>query len=425
MARNDDKLWERALKVIPQGTQTLSKMPSRFVEGIFPKYIKWGSGSKVCAPGGKGSKMYIDWIGALGANLLGYGYFDYREDVKNNMGGGEVYSLPNFLEVDLAEKLVEIIPCAEMCRFAKNGVDATAGAVRLARAITKRDHFISYGYHGYQDLFGCTGTMNDGIPAFNRKLIHEIKWNKIDDLKSKLSLWREVACVIMEVPPEEPKGTYLQDAIDLTHKYGALFILDEIVTGFRYALGGAQELYKVMPDLACFGKAMANGLPISVIVGKREYMEHFFHVFFSTTFGGETLAMATGLAVINEIQTKGIIEHIWQKGLLLRVGIIKLAEKYNINMKMPGNPPRSLINFYDEDNKVSLLIKSLFLQECCLRGVLFGVPVIPTFSHTTEDVDKTLDAVEHAFKVIKKAKGNYERYLKGKIMQGSYVRPKL
>lgn len=414
----EDKLWERATNVIPMGVQTLSKHPSRFVEGVFPKFITRGLGSKVYDIY---EKEYCDWVGALGVNLLGYSYLP---DVPITYGN--IFSLPHPLEVELAEKLTEIIPCAEMCRFAKNGNDATSGVVRLARAITKRDHIISYGYHGYGDIFGCTGTMNDGIPKFNKTLIHEVKWNKIDDLRSKLSLWREVACVIMEVPPEEPKGGYLQDAIELTHKYGALFILDEIVTGFRYALGGAQQLYDIMPDLACFGKAMANGLPISVIVGKREYMEHFSHVFFSTTFGGEISAIANSLAVINKLQQKignvTVIGHIWHIGQLLRDGIQALAHTYNIRAKMPGNPPRSLINFYDESGKESLLIKSLFLQECCLKGVIFGVPIFPTFSHTEEDVEITLKAVERAFKVIKKANGNYEQYLKGKPMGAPFVR---
>ncbi len=409
----DDKLWEWATNVIPMGVQTLSKHPSRYVEGVFPKFITRGIGSKVYD---LHDREYIDWVGSLGANLLGHGY------ISCYASSGTIFSLPHPFEVELAEKLTDIIPCAEMCRFAKNGNDATSGAVRLARAITGRDHIISYGYHGYGDIFGCTGTMNDGIPAFNKKLIHEVKWNRIDDLRTKLSMWREVACVIMEVPPEEPKGGYLQDAIELTHKYGALFILDEIVTGFRYALGGAQELYHIMPDLACFGKAMANGLPISVIVGKREYMEHFSHVFFSTTFGGEISAIMNSLATIKKLESEPVISHIWTIGQLLRDGVQALAHKYDIRAKMPGNPPRSLINFYDEEGKESLLIKSLFLQECCLKGVIFGVPIFPTYSHTKEDVDKTLKAVEHAFKVIKKANGNYEKYLKGKPMGAPFVR---
>ena len=412
--KEDDKLWQRAIKVIPDGTQTLSKMPARFVEGVFPKFIVRGNGSKVYDVNGK---EYIDWIGSLGANLLGHGY------IKNiDVNDGTIYSFPHPSEVELAEELVDIIPCAEMCRFAKNGNDATSGAVRLARAITKRDHIISFGYHGMSDIFGCTGVMPDGIPKMNKQLIHEVKWNKIDDLKSKLSLWREVACVIMEVPPEEPKGSYLQDAIDLTHKYGALFILDEIVTGFRYDLGGAQELFHVTPDLACFGKAMANGLPISVIVGKREYMEHFSHVFFSTTFGGETMAMRTALEVITTLRYGTAIDDIWKIGETLRGGITALADTHKIKVKMPGNPPRSLINFYDENGKESPLIKSLFIQECCLNGVLFGIPIFPTYSHTMEDVNKTLAVVEKAFKKMKKARGREEEFLKGKPMGGISVR---
>jgi glutamate-1-semialdehyde 2,1-aminomutase/spore coat polysaccharide biosynthesis protein SpsF len=400
---------------------TLSKHPSRFVEGVFPKFVEACSGSRLRDVD---DHTYIDWIGALGANLLGYDYFGEYDF-------GRVYSLPGYEEVLLAEKLVEVVPCAEMVRFGKNGVDATAAAVRLARAVTGRDMVVSYGYHGYQDLFGITGTMNDGIPAYNSFGIHTVFWNDINHLRETIEtcvvINRPPACVIMEVPPErgEDVAAYLKAAIDLTHEYGALFILDEIVTGFRYALGGAHELYGVMPDIACVGKAMANGLPVSAVVGKREYMEHFSHVFFSTTFSGEISALGAALSTISVLQDEPVIEHIWKIGSQLRSGMQDLAITYGLRMEMPGNPPRSLINFLDKDGNESLLIKSLFLQECCKKGVLFGVPVFPTYSHTEKDVEQTLDAVETAFTVMKEAQGKETEFLEGKPMGAPYVRPKL
>jgi glutamate-1-semialdehyde aminotransferase len=407
-----DTYWQRALKVIPGGTCTLSKQACRYVEGVYPKVLSTGDGAHVKSMDGK---WYIDWVGALGANLLGY-------NSGNNSDRGVVFSLPQFQEIELAEKIVEVVPCAEMVKFGKNGVDSTAAAVRLARAITGRNHIISYGYHGYQDLFGITGVMNDGIPEDNSKYIYEIPWGDLYTLETFMDKY--VACVIMEVPPEtgEDVEAYLKAAIDITHQYGALFILDEVVTGFRYALGGAHELYHVMPDLACIGKAMGNGHAISAVVGKREYMTHFDHTFFSTTFASEVSAIRAALDTIHVLQTEPVIDHIWKIGKALRSGIEELAHDNGVQMDMPGIPPRSLISFPGDDGKPDLLKKSLFMQECCLRGVLFGVPVFPTYSHTLRDVDDTLKAAHEAFKVMKKYEGHEGDGMVGKPIEGSPTR---
>jgi glutamate-1-semialdehyde aminotransferase len=417
-----DKWWERAQKVIPGGCNTLSKQPCRFVEGVFPKFIESGIGSRIRDVDGN---EYIDWIGSLGANLLGYCYpFNPRTDI------GNVYSLPSCLEVELSEKLVETVPCAEMVRFGKNGVDATAGAVRLARAITGKNKVISFGYHGYQDLFNCVSPMNDGIPNTNNLHMVDVPWGDLSALWNAFSnlthLRDGIACVIVEVPPTNQTGeeinAFLNNAIDMTHQFNALFILDEIVTGFRYSPGGAQQLYGIVPDLACIGKAMANGLPISAVVGKKEYMQHFNHVFFSTTFSGEVTAIQRSLDVIREIEEYPVINHIWRIGTDLRNGLRDLADHYGILLDLPGNPPRSLINFPDSEGKPSVLLKSLFIQECCKRGVLFGVPVFPTYSHTDEDVEITLDAAREAFKRMDEFRGRESEALEGIIMGGFSVR---
>jgi glutamate-1-semialdehyde aminotransferase len=233
----------------------------------------------------------------------------------------------------------------------------------------------------------------------------------------------------MEVPPADDaiNAGYLKAAIDLTHEHGALFILDEIVTGFRYSIGGAHKLYGVMPDLVCIGKAMANGLPISAVCGKREYMQHFSAdttpaVFYSTTFAGETSSIMAALETIEVIESKGVIDHIWSIGKSLRDGMRELASQYGIRLDMPGNPPRSLINLLDKEGNPSLLLKSVFIQECCQDGVLFGVPVFPTFSHTEKDVERTLSAVDHAFKLLSKYRGHEQDLLTGNQMEGTFVR---
>jgi glutamate-1-semialdehyde 2,1-aminomutase/spore coat polysaccharide biosynthesis protein SpsF len=256
---------------------------------------------------------------------------------------------------------------------------------------------------------------NDGtIP----QPVSKWEYNNIESLKAKFDYApNNIAAVIMEIPPEEPMPGFLQAVIDLTHEHGALFILDEIVTGFRYSLGGAQELYGITPDLACFGKGMANGFPISAIVGKREYMEHFSDIFFSTTFGGDVGAIEASILTINRIIEDDVIRHIWTIGRKLRSGIQDIISKYDIGARLRGNPARSLIEFDDDPDFVK---KSLFLQEVANMGVLMGVPIFFCASHTMQDVNKTIEAIDMAFSVIAQHKDNPREALVGKplVMTG-------
>ena len=200
------------------------------------------------------------------------------------------------LEVEVAEALIEVIPCAEQVRFAKNGADATNGAIRAARALTGREHVIATGYHGYHDWFIASTELNAGVPGHDRELIQAVPFGDLAALEAALE--PHVAAVIMEIPGSEPPDGYLQAAIDLAHSRGALFVLDEIVTGFRYALGGAQERYGIRPDLACFGKGMANGFPLAAVVGSADAMRAFERIFFSMTYSGETVSLAAALATL-------------------------------------------------------------------------------------------------------------------------------
>jgi glutamate-1-semialdehyde 2,1-aminomutase/spore coat polysaccharide biosynthesis protein SpsF len=275
-------------------------------------------------------------------------------------------------------------------------------------------------------MFGCIGPLNDGIPAVNRDLITEVPWNDVGTLSQELRKM-DVACVIVEVPPclIDEAREYLSAAIPLVHKYGALFILDEIVTGFRYALGGVQELCTVTPDLACVGKAMANGYPISAVVGKREHMEHFSHVFFSTTFGGEVTAIKAAINTIHYISNPDVrgIARIWVVGSALMDGLKRVAHKHGVPIFLSGLPPRFIINFPAFDNVTSLEVRSLFLQECCSAGVLFGHAVFPMVSHDIDDVVRTVDAAGWAFEVVAKAvrKGGVSGYLRGAVAQGPHI----
>lgn len=409
-----EHLWKRAIEIIPRGTQTLSKGPDQFVDGVAPKYLDYGKGSHVWDVDGN---EFIDYPMALGPIMLGYDYPRVTEAVIKQLKKGTVFTLMNPLEVELAELLIETIPCAEMVRFGKNGADSTMAAIRIARAYTGRDHIAYCGYHGCHDWYAVTTSLNRGIPEFNASLVHAFEYNKPETLEKIFAEYPDqIAAVIMEQPGIEPEDNFLQKVIDAAHTNGALYVLDEICTGYRYSLGGAQGYYGIVPDLACFGKGMANGLPISAIVGKKEFMKELSDIFFSMTYSGETTGMAAAIATIKEIRDKNVIDYIWKQGKKLRDGLKNIKEETGINMDIPGNPPRSGIVFRDSEGNASMDMKSLFLQETVKRGILFGGPVYITFSHTDEDINRTLDVSYEALRILKKAvdENDIDRYMEGK-----------
>ncbi|MFI5009056.1 MAG: aminotransferase class III-fold pyridoxal phosphate-dependent enzyme [Solirubrobacterales bacterium] len=385
-------LWERARRVIPGGTQTLSKAPSQFVDGVSPKFLRRGSGAHVWDVDGN---EYIDYPMALGPILLGYDHPAVTEAVVAQIHEGTTFTLMHPLEVELAELLIELVPCAERVRFAKNGADATGGAIRAARALTGREHVIATGYHGYHDWYIASTERDAGVPAANRRLIHTAPFDDLAALERALGEW-ETAAVIMEIPAHPPSEGYLDSALALAHRHGALFILDEIVTGFRYALGGAQELFGFTPDLACLGKGMANGYPLAAVVGREQPMEAFEEIFFSMTYSGETVSLAAAMATLEVLRREPVLEHIWARGAELREGISRLAGGVSFGVDLAGNPPRSALGFRDREGLPSPLLRGLFLQECHKAGVLFGVPIFTTYSHSEGDIAQTLEVVEMA-----------------------------
>jgi glutamate-1-semialdehyde aminotransferase len=393
-----EMLWTRAERVIPCGTQTLSKAPSQFVRGVYPKYLVRGHGCRVVDADGH---EYIDYPMALGAILLGHGYPAVVEAVERQAREGTLFTLMHPLEVEVAERLVELVPCAEMVRFVKNGSDATAAAVRLARAYTGRDRVAYCGYHGWHDWFAVTTPRNAGVPAALGKLVSPFEYNKAETLARLLDARRgEYAAVILEHGGDEPTGDFLATVRDVAHRHGAVFIWDEIVTGLRWARGGAQERYGVVPDLACFGKALGNGLPIAAVVGSRALMAEFERVFVSMTYGGDVLALAAARAVLDEVARAPVVEHLWRLGTRWLDGMRAVAAASGVEVTVGGAAPRSHFVFADQAGFTAAEVRSLFLQECIKRGVLFGVPIFMSWAHQEADVAETLVAAEEALAVV-------------------------
>ncbi len=412
-----EKYWSKAKKLIPAGTQCLSKGPTQFVDGVAPKYLLKGKGCHVWDVDGN---EYIDYGMGLRPVILGYCYPAVDRAIQKQLKDGITFTLMHPLEVEVAELLTEVIPCAEMVRYGKNGSDVTTAAIRAARAYTGRDKIAICGYHGWHDWYIITTDRNKGVPKIMKQLSFVFQYNNIESLKKLLETYPdEFAAVIMEpVGVTSPKNGFLEDVKKTASENGVVLIFDEIITGFRWSLGGAQEYFKVTPDLATFGKAMANGMPISALVGKEEVMKVLNETFFSFTFGGECLSLAAALATINELRAKKVLNFIWKQGKKLQDGYNKLAEELDLGncTQCAGYPPSTLAKFSGETQEKSLLMKSLVQQELLKRGILWAAYHAISYSHKDNEIETTLEAFNHALKTLKNAvqKNKIEKLLEGK-----------
>lgn len=402
--RHSEYLLEKTLKLIPLGSQTFSKSKIQYPYGVSPYFIKKGNGSHVWDVDGN---EYIDFVNALAAVTLGYNDPDVTKAVKEQLEHGTIFSLPHELEIKVAEKIVEMVPCAEMVRFGKNGSDATSGAIRLARAYTKRDHVAVCGYHGWQDWYIGSTSRNLGVPQSTIQLTHTFKYNDIDSLHKIFHDYPDwIAAVIMEpMNTVEPEDNFLEKVKDLTHKNGAVLIFDETITGFRFAKGGAQEYFGVIPDLATFGKGLANGYPLSAIAGKAEIMKLMEDIFFSFTFGGETLSLAAAFATMTKLQKEPVIETLWTQGRKVVEGINFLIGKHDLRraLSVSGKGCWSFLVFKDVDIYSQWELKTLFLQEVFARGILTIGTHNMSYSHSDKDIARLLEVYGIVFSIIKDA----------------------
>jgi glutamate-1-semialdehyde 2,1-aminomutase len=380
-----DDLYQRALPIMTPVTQTLAKGPGQYVKGIAPKYVKRGKGSHVWDVDGN---EYIDYNMAIGPVSLGYCYPSVDQAIINQLQDGITFSMMHELEVELAELIHRIIPNAESIRISKTGADVTSAAIRVARAYTGRKKILCCGYHGWHDWYIGVTTRDKGIPEEIKALSATFDYNNIASVKESID--EDTACVILEpFVFEAPEHNFLAELKEVCEANGTLLIFDEMWTGFRIALGGAQEYFGVKPDLACYSKAFANGMPISLLTGKKEIMELFNEeVFFFTTFGGEALSIAAAIATIHEMEEKNVPAYLAEKGKLLKDGYNNIATNLGIQQftKCIGYDCRSLITF-DPAAGNPLEVKSYVQQELFKRGILWSGFHNMCFSHTDDDIN--------------------------------------
>lgn len=412
---NSLQLLSRAEKTIPLGSQTFSKSKIAYPKGCSPLFIKRGQG---CQVWDVDNNQYTDFVSGLLSVSLGYCDPDVDAAVIEQIKSGVTFSLPHQLEMEVAEQLVELVPCAEMVRFGKNGSDATSAAIRLARAFTQKEHIAVCGYHGWQDWYIGSTTRDLGVPEATKALTHAFKFNDIGSLEQVFIEYPEkIAAVIMEpMNTAYPKQGFLTQVKALCHQHGALFILDETITGFRYGLGGAQQLFQVTPDLATFGKGMANGYPLSAVVGRRDIMMLMEDIFFSGTFAGETLSLAATQATLTKMQQVDVLGHIHALGKHLLTGLNQLITKFDAAhwLSTAGHPAWSFLVMGDSAPYSALELKSLLLQEMAARGFLLGGGHNLNYAHQVADIDNLLIAYEQVITllidVVKKKNFNHVFY---------------
>ncbi|MBE6099367.1 MAG: aminotransferase class III-fold pyridoxal phosphate-dependent enzyme [Anaerovibrio sp.] len=409
------ELLKRELQVSPLAAQTFSKSYRYFCQGIAPSYMDHGEGCYIYDVDGN---KFIDYMCALGPITVGYNEPSINEAVIKQVNKFASGSLQSELEVELAEKLCKIVPCAEMVRFVKNGGDATTAAIRLARAYTGRDIVLMSGYHGMHDWSIGASENHKGVPEAVRKLTMNFTYNDLNDLEDKLKQ-HEVAAVILEpIQSNGPQEGFLQGVKELAHKYGALLVFDEVVSGFRYALGGGSELCGVVPDMAAFGKGMANGYPISAVAGRKEILQQIEHgVFVSTTFGGDSISMAAALATIKILEQPGFYEHITKIGTMQRDGIAELIKKYDLGdvLSVSGMPAHAGVSFEGHGSLNYLDIQSVYSQTMIENGILVFAIYNLNKSHTEKEAKAYIEATDKAFALIKEAveKDSLEGILRG------------
>jgi glutamate-1-semialdehyde aminotransferase/spore coat polysaccharide biosynthesis protein SpsF (cytidylyltransferase family) len=421
LALTNSQAWlARSRKVIPGCAQTFSKGYTQYVEGAAPIFLQRGKGCRVWDVDGN---EYIDYVQGLLPNILGYANEEVDRAAAAQVAEGHSFTLPHPLEVQLAERLTQLIPCAEMVRFGKNGSDATSGAVRAARAFTGRDRIACCGYHGWQDWYIGSTTRNAGVPAGVRALTHPFRYNDVSSLEKLLGEHPgEFAAVIMEPTNfESPAPGFLQGVKDLAQRHSALLIFDEICSGFHFGLGGAQKLLGVTPDLACFGKAMGNGFPISCIVGRADVMRVFEEIFFSFTFAGEVASMAAAMKVLDILENTDALARMEANGRTLQNAFNALAKEAGLadRLKAVAHPAWSLLKFRDSDGNDSQLVKSLFQQEAVKRGVLLLATHNLSAAHDLADIHQTLEAYAEVFKTLSGWLHDPDpaRFLEGPVIQ--------
>ena len=399
--------YELACRLMPWGTQTNAKRLPPALADVMPPFFEYAEGCRLQTPEGR---WFLDYRMALGPILLGYRYPDVDAAVRSQLAKGVLFSMASPVELEVAERLVKVVPSLEQVRFLKTGNDANSAAVRLARAFTGRDHLVTCGYHGYGDWFACgTGAQpglfereNNGVPQALDALVTRVAYGDLEALEAVFAEHSDDIAAVLMVPydwGEEVATAFVQQARALTERHGSLLVFDQVLTGFRLALGGAQDYFGVTPDLSTYAKALANGYPLSAFGGRRDVMQRLDQVTITTTYAGETLSLAASVATLDVLGREPVVDHIWAMGRRLRDGFDRAAADVGLEARSYGLPPAVQFRF-SPDAETDVRAQEIFAHALLRRGIFPSQPMLLSYAHQVADIDETVEAMRPALAAV-------------------------
>ncbi len=402
-----DELQKEAVELIPGMTQLLSKRPDRFSRGIWPTYFAQAKGVEVADLDGN---KYLDFsIGGIGATVLGYADEDVNKAVIDVINKGSATTLNPPEEVELAKKLIELHPWAQMARFARSGGEAMAVAVRIARVATKKDKIVFCGYHGWMDWYLAAnlgkkealdehwikGLNPNGVPKGLKDTAIPFLYNNIEDFNKAIEkAGDDLAAIVMEpIRNFEPTKEFIEAIHEMAKKKNIPLIIDEISAGFRICNGGAHLKLGFKPDIAVFSKALGNGFPISAVIGKKWVMQFAQEAFITSTNWTERVGNVAALAMINKFVKNDVSKHLVKIADMVWQGWEELAKKHDLKIHIGGFKP--MIHFGFEQNHSTNI--AYFTQEMLKKGFLASGGFYSMYAHKEEHVRKYLNAVDEVF----------------------------
>jgi len=427
------RLWRKAKRLIPGGTQLLSKRSEMFLPEQWPSYFSRAKGVEVWDLDGR---RYIDTYMGIGACILGYADEDVNEAVKRVIDEGSMCTLNSPEEVELAELLLRLHPWAEMVRYTRTGGEAMAVAVRIARAYSGRDKIAFCGYHGWHDWYLAANLADEraldghllpglkplGVPRALKGTAIPFHYNRIEELERIVEA-NEIGAIVMEPQREHPpEGGFLQKVRKIADEVGAVLIFDEISSGWRMNVGGIHLLHRVDPDIAVFGKAMSNGFTMGAVIGRGEVMDVAQESFISSTYWTERIGPAAAIATIGKLRRCRVPSHVKRVGKKVMKGWGELAEEAGLRMEVAGMP--ALATFKLDYGEESQAVHTLFTQEMLDRGFLASKNFYTSYSHTDDVVGRYLEAVGEVFRVLARAveEGRVRKMLRGPVAHAGFKR---
>jgi glutamate-1-semialdehyde-2,1-aminomutase len=410
------ELYEESLKYVPGGVQS-SRRPDLFFDE-FPIFLERARGAHIWDVDGN---EYVDWMLSYGPIILGHCNEEVDRAVIEETRKGFLFNLTPPVQLELAKKLTQMIPCAEMVQFVTSGSGATSAAIRIARAFSGKLKVLRWGYHGWHDWAVGGGP---GVPTTTTDDTLSFDYNDLDSLEKLLKMHKgNVACIIMmPLGVEQPQKGFLEGVRELADRHGVILIFDEIRSWPRMGLGGAQKYYGVIPDITTISKGIANGYPISAVVGKREFMQLAQKTNISGSYFMNNLAFRAAMVTLREIETKNVVPRLWEIGKQLLDGLKQIIEQKKIRADVLGVPPMPFLVFGDAADHMTVWQEliwnkgdpgtekdkramKVFYNEMARRGIFMHPRHhwYSCFAHTNEDVQKTLEAAEASFDLAQKA----------------------